>query len=347
MDSTTTQQQTRPPAPAATERLEFPDNRLAAALFGEFDAHLKLVEERLRVVMHPLGNCVVITAPGQRAKRARQLLENLYASLTTGVPVNRHTIEAEIQALDEPEATPTVASDPPLFRTPRRAIYARNPRQRTYIQLLSTRDLIFATGPAGTGKTYLAVAAAVRDYLEGRVARIILTRPAVEAGERLGFLPGDMQAKVDPFLRPLYDALNDMVGFDKVERMLDRNVLEIAPLAFMRGRTLEEAFIILDEAQNATAEQMKMFLTRLGEGSRAAVSGDITQVDLPRGPISGLRQALGLLHDMPEVGFVPFSQQDVVRHPLVKKIVLAYERAESTAYAKNSSKTNGSGFSHA
>ena len=347
---------TGPEPPAAAEeppsqRLAFPDNRLALSLFGECDAHLKLVEARLGVVVHPLGNGVVISplaereaapdgpdaearADARRVEQARQLLESLYRGLEQGRTVDRPVVEAALLALDEAgeAASPArvLSDDGPLhtpLHTPRRTIFPRTPRQAAYMRILAASDMTFAIGPAGTGKTYLAVAAAVNAFLDGHVARIVLTRPAVEAGERLGFLPGDLQAKVDPYLRPLYDALYDMLGFERVERMVVRNELEIAPLAYMRGRTLEEAFIILDEAQNTTSEQMKMFLTRLGEGSRAAVAGDVTQVDLPRGRISGLVEAVRLLAGLEEVAFVHFTHRDVVRHGLVRKIVRAYEQA--------------------
>ncbi|MEO5339379.1 MAG: PhoH family protein [Magnetococcus sp. MYC-9] len=315
-----------------TERVEFPDNRLAASLCGALDVHLKQLEERLSVRLHPLGNGVTITATAPQTKRVRQLLEELYAALEQGVTVDQPWVEQAIQHLETGHLDPTAPVDRldvlgTALRTPRRILYPRSPRQADYLQTLATSDLTFAIGPAGTGKTFLAVAAAVSQWLSGRVARIILTRPAVEAGERLGFLPGDLQAKVDPYLRPLYDALHAMLGTEKVERMLARNELEIAPLAYMRGRTLEEAFIILDEAQNTTPEQMKMFLTRFGEGSRLAVSGDITQIDLPKRDPSGLVQAAKILHKVPGVAFVHFTHQDVVRHPLVRKIIQAYEQS--------------------
>ena len=349
-----------------TERVEFPDNSLVMNLFGVLDSHLKLVEKRWRVSLYPLGNGVSITAPEQQAKKVRQLLETLYAALEQGHTVDEKRVADGIQSLEESElvsvshtglsagslgveplGVESLGVEPmgvepmgvepmaleslslePILQTPRRAISPRNLRQADYIRTMEVSDLTFAIGPAGTGKTYLAVAAAVVAFMKGEVARIVLTRPAVEAGERLGFLPGDLQAKVDPYLRPLYDALHDMLGSEKVERMLSRNELEIAPLAYMRGRTLEEAFIILDEAQNATTQQMKMFLTRLGAGSKVAVSGDITQLDLPRGVVSGLVQAIGILKHVQEVAFIHFTHRDVVRHVLVRKIVRAYEEAE-------------------
>ena len=321
-----------------TERVEFPDNRLMMTLCGALDTHLKRLEERLGVSLHPQGNGIRITAPEHPAKKVRQLLEDLYTALEQGHAVDQQWVEQAIQIVEERERFPETRADRPsavesVLRTPLRILYPRTPRQADYLRTLATSDLTFAIGPAGTGKTFLAVAAAVTQWLEGRVARIILTRPAVEAGERLGFLPGDLQAKVDPYLRPLYDALHAMLGPEKVERMLLRHELEIAPLAYMRGRTLEEAFIILDEAQNTTTEQMKMFLTRFGEGSRVAVSGDITQIDLPRGQPSGLVQAARILQNLSGVAFVRFTHRDVIRHPLVRKIVQAYEQSGQSGKA--------------
>ncbi|MBF0583932.1 MAG: PhoH family protein [Magnetococcales bacterium] len=320
------------PTPLSRTRIEFPSNALLLSLCGPLDSHLKQMEERLAVSLHPLGNSITITAPEPQTKKVQQLLESLYAALEQGHAVDQQWVEKGILKLEEEAFRHTPLPDCPelaefVLRTPRRVLYPRTPRQAEYLQALSTAALTFAIGPAGTGKTFLAVAVAITHWLEGRVARIILTRPAVEAGERLGFLPGDLQAKVDPYLRPLYDALHAMLGPEKVERMLMRNELEIAPLAYMRGRTLEEAFIILDEAQNTTTEQMKMFLTRFGEGSQAVVSGDITQMDLPKGQPSGLVQAAKILQNIPEVAFVHFTHRDVVRHPLVRKIVQAYEQA--------------------
>ena len=325
-----------PPPPTTkepwVERVVFPDNRLVRDLFGALDGHLKLMEKRLQVALHPLGNGVTITASKETGKKVRHMLERLYAALEQGHTIDEEQMAGAIQTLEESLGLDTVLTTPPyhtdlLLPTPRRAIYPRNQRQADYVHALTTSDLTFAVGPAGTGKTYLAVAAAVVSLMEERVARIVLTRPAIEAGERLGFLPGDLHAKVDPYLRPLYDALHAMLGTEKVERMMARHTLEIAPLAYMRGRTLEEAFVILDEAQNTTPEQMKMFLTRFGMGSKAAVSGDVTQIDLPKGTHSGLLHAMTILQKLQEVTFIQFEHRDVVRHPLVRKIVRAYEQA--------------------
>ncbi|MBF0096563.1 MAG: PhoH family protein [Magnetococcales bacterium] len=322
-----------------TERIEFPDNRLLVHLYGALDQHLKQLEQQLQVTLLPQGNALLITASRARAKKVRQLLESLYAALEQGHRVDHQWLERGIRTLNDKSArhaatghdnnTPLPNNTEVGLRTPRRLLYPRTAKQAEYLRALNQAHLTFAIGPAGTGKTYLAVAAAVTQWLEGRVARIILTRPAIEAGERLGFLPGDLQAKVDPYLRPLHDALYAMLGPEKVERMLARNELEVAPLAYMRGRTLDEAFIILDEAQNTTNEQMKMFLTRFGEGSRAAISGDITQIDLPKNQPSGLVQAAKILQNIPEAVFVYFTHQDVVRHALVGKIVQAYEQAQA------------------
>ncbi|GAB0057211.1 PhoH-like protein [Candidatus Magnetaquicoccaceae bacterium FCR-1] len=307
--------------------LTFPDNRLTVLLFGAFDAHLHRLEARLGIACYPVGNRVTLMGPPEMLERARGLLTVLYGALEMGQRVDEARVEAGILALERPEDGPDPLDEAAVLKTPLREIRPRTPRQADYIRELTRRPLVFAIGPAGTGKTYLAVAAAVLDFIEGRVGRIVLTRPAVEAGEHLGFLPGDLQDKVDPYLRPLYDALYDMLGYEKVERMLGRNQLEIAPLAYMRGRTLAEATIILDEAQNTTIEQMKMFLTRLGEGSRVVVSGDVTQVDLPSNRRSGLSHALEVLKRVEGISFVWFTHRDVVRHPLVKRIVQAYEEA--------------------
>ncbi|HIJ82883.1 MAG TPA: PhoH family protein [Magnetococcales bacterium] len=310
-----------------TQIVEFPDNRLAAALYGELDIHLKLMEDQLDVVLHPLGNSVIITATGQQGTKVKILLETLYDALKRGQHMDQQRVEAGIRALQEKNGLEEMFSPGNIIKTPKKTIQPRTSGQADYIQTLNRSQLTFAIGPAGTGKTYLAVANAVAGYQEGWISRIILTRPAVEAGEKLGFLPGDLQAKIDPYLRPLFDALEDMLGGDRIEKMLSRHTLEVAPLAYMRGRTLNEAFIILDEAQNVTPEQMKMFLTRLGTGSRTVVCGDITQVDLPRGTRSGLIDAMDILKNVKGIEWVHFSDRDVVRHPLVRSIVQAYDQA--------------------
>ncbi|MBF0614772.1 MAG: PhoH family protein [Magnetococcales bacterium] len=313
--------------------LTFPENRLAVALYGPLDLHLRHVEERTGVEIHSVGNRVTLMAPSARVESVKQLFLLLYAALEQGQEVDLARVEAGMRLLELPEGDVDRVTPELVMRTPLREIRARTPRQSEYLRALQRETVVFAIGPAGTGKTYLAVAAAVLDFIEGRTARIILTRPAVEAGEKLGFLPGDLQEKVDPYLRPLYDALYEMLGYEKVERMLSRNLLEIAPLAYMRGRTLTEASIILDEAQNTTVEQMKMFLTRLGEGSRVVVSGDITQVDLPTHQRSGLAHAVEVLAKVEGISFVWFNHRDVVRHPMVRRIVQAYEEAAAREYS--------------
>ncbi|MBF0426732.1 MAG: PhoH family protein [Magnetococcales bacterium] len=311
-----------------TVRLTFPDNRLAMRLFGECDAHLRLLEERLPVALHPRGNTLAVSATPGQVTLVRDLLQELYALLEQGEHIDQQRVVDGIEAIAEQVMPMRLFAPEVAIHTPRLVIHPRNARQAAFIETLATADLTFAVGPAGTGKTYLAVAVAVQACLEGKVVRVVLTRPAVEAGERLGFLPGDLQAKVDPYLRPLYDALYDMLGYEKVERMQEQKILDIAPLAYMRGRTLEEAFIILDEAQNTTPEQMKMFLTRFGQGSKAVVCGDVTQIDLPGGRGSGLVHALKVLSGVAGMGVVHFTDRDVVRHPLVRRIVRAYEEAD-------------------
>lgn len=319
-----------------TERqlvVPFEDNRLAAELFGQFDAHLAMLEEKLGIEAVAHGNVVTLSGDSVDCAVAREVLEGLYARLGAGESIGSGDVDGAIRhARAHPPAPHARTGDKPSgleqIRTRKRLITARTPNQSAYIAALADNDLVFATGPAGTGKTYLAVAYAAALLERGEVERIILSRPAIEAGERLGFLPGDMRDKVDPYLRPLYDALYDVLSPDKVDRDLESGVIEIAPLAFMRGRTLSHAAVILDEAQNCTAVQMKMFLTRLGEGSKMAVTGDPTQIDLPAGQHSGLAEAIGLLSDIAEISHIAFTQTDVVRRELVSKIVAAYEKVK-------------------
>ncbi|MBI1386802.1 MAG: AAA family ATPase [Rhizobiales bacterium] len=320
-------------APLQRLVIPFEDNRLLAALVGEFDRHLALIEDRLGVQAAARGNVITVTGSRERCDMARDVLQVLYRRLETGVMVSTGDVDGAIRhALAPSAATPGEGRDTAQLvgelaqvRTRKRIVTARTPMQSAYLKALERHELVIATGPAGTGKTYLAVAAAAARLEAGEVERIILSRPAVEAGERLGFLPGDMREKVDPYLRPLYDALYDVLPAEKVERGIDNQVIEIAPLAFMRGRTLSHAFVILDEAQNCTSMQMKMFLTRLGEGSRMVVTGDPTQVDLPPGQRSGLTEATERLRGIDEIAMVAFTGADVVRHALVAKIVAAYE----------------------
>jgi phosphate starvation-inducible protein PhoH and related proteins len=310
--------------------LQFDDNRLLADLLGEFDAHLSLLEERLGVQAVVHGNVVLLEGSESGCELARGVLEELYARLKSGQSVGTGDIDGAIRhARAGVKLHKTEDGGPEVgqLRTRKRVVSARTPMQTAYMQALQSGTLTFGTGPAGTGKTYLAVAYAAGCLERGEVERIILSRPAVEAGERLGFLPGDMREKVDPYLRPLYDALYDVLPPEKVERGLDTGIIEIAPLAFMRGRTLAHACAILDEAQNCTSMQMKMFLTRLGEGSKMIVTGDPSQVDLPLGQTSGLQEAITILGNVKGIAHIPFTAADVVRHELVARIVEAYEKA--------------------
>ena len=311
--------------------IPFEDNRLAAVLFGEFDANLAVIESRLGVEAVAQGNVLALSGPDDAIETARKVLEDLYARAKAGHAVKPADVEGAIRHVTA-KTQAGGGAEPPAggkgeIRTRRKLVAARTLMQSAYIKALESKDLVFAAGPAGTGKTYLAVAYAAQCWERGVIERLILSRPAVEAGERLGFLPGDMREKVDPYLRPLYDALYDVLPAEKVERGLETGEIEIAPLAFMRGRTLLNAFVILDEAQNTTSMQMKMFLTRIGEGSHMVVTGDPTQIDLPKGQISGLGEAIGLLKDIDEVATIAFTQKDVVRRELVAKIVAAYEGA--------------------
>ncbi|MCG6873030.1 MAG: PhoH family protein [Gammaproteobacteria bacterium] len=303
-----------------------PDNGRLAALCGELNGHLRQIEERLQVRIANRGN--VFSVSGEQAAQAARVLRELYED-ASDISLSPSDVHLALQQVRGEQAEPESDEAAAGIRTRKRLVRPRNPRQGQYLRNIVSHDINFGVGPAGTGKTYLAVACASEALDQQRVARIILVRPAVEAGERLGFLPGDLEQKVDPYLRPLYDALYEMQGFDRVGRLQDRGVIEIAPLAYMRGRTLNEAFIILDEAQNTTVEQMKMFLTRIGFGSTAVITGDITQTDLPRGQTSGLRHAIEVLRDLNGISQTRFHSSDVVRHPLVQRIVEAYEEYES------------------
>ena len=310
--------------------LEPADNRMLANLCGQFDEHLRQIEQRLGVHISNRGNHFKIIGPQQSSRAGARVLRELHemAGAEQLDPQQVHVCLQESSVADDP-GDDAAAKNLQMIKTRRLQIRPRGPNQRDYLTNLRDQDLCFGIGPAGTGKTFLAVASAVEALEQEHVRRIVLVRPAVEAGERLGFLPGDMSQKVDPYLRPMYDALYEMLGFDRVARLIERSVIEIAPLAFMRGRSLNESFVILDEAQNTTVEQMKMFLTRMGYGSRAVVTGDITQVDLPRNQTSGLRHVIRVLDRIPGVAFTFFTPRDVIRHPLVQRIVEAYERFDA------------------
>ena len=318
---------------ALTFELEPADGVRLANLCGQFDAHLHQIENRLGVEIACRGNIFSISSDNGKAQVTRRLLSNLYElsknEVLTPETINLHLQDSGVAELAEGgDGRP---GDDATIQTKRGVIRPRGRNQKDYLRRIGKKAINFGIGPAGTGKTYLAVACAVDAILQDRVRRIVLVRPAVEAGERLGFLPGDMAQKVDPYLRPLYDALYEMLGFDQVAKLIERNVIEVAPLAFMRGRTLNDAFVILDEAQNTTPEQMKMFLTRIGYGSTAVVTGDITQIDLPRNQLSGLRQALKILAGVVGISVTRFDSRDVVRHPMVQQIIDAYERSEKPA----------------
>ncbi|MEP0944818.1 MAG: PhoH family protein [Rhizobiaceae bacterium] len=314
--------------------LVFDDNNKARALFGQFDEFLAIIERDLHLEASARGNEVNLRGSAVATDQARRVLDALYSRIDQGEDIQAGDVEGAIRqaiASDAQMTLPTMEKNGKLamaaISTAKRTIHARTPTQDAYIRAMDRAEMIFGTGPAGTGKTYLAVAYAASLLERGAIDRIILTRPAVEAGERLGFLPGDMKEKVDPYLRPLYDALYDMMPADKVERAITSEVIEIAPLAFMRGRTLAHAAVILDEAQNTTSMQMKMFLTRLGEGSKMIITGDPSQIDLPPGHVSGLVEALKILRPVESIVSVAFTSKDVVRHKLVGQIVEAYDAA--------------------
>ncbi len=307
----------------------FEDNRALTSALGEYDAHLALIEDRIGIEAHPHGNVVTLKGTEAGCLLARAVLEEAYGRALKGETVSAGDLEGFIRHARQDRSV--TGESLAQIATRRRIVKARTPAQSAYIRALDSTDLVFGVGPAGTGKTYLAVAYAAQCLERGIVERIILSRPAVEAGERLGFLPGDMREKVDPYLRPLYDALDDVLPPEKVEKDIDSGVIEIAPLAFMRGRTLAHSFVILDEAQNTTSMQMKMFLTRLGEGSKMVITGDPSQVDLPPGMRSGLEEAVGLLAGVKGIETVRFTQSDVVRRELVARIVAAYDKAEGKA----------------
>jgi len=321
--------------PTETLTLSPLDNRALANLCGPLDSNLRQIEAALDVTISHRGPDFAISGDTGAASRAAEALRRFYASAERPISVDDIQlglveIGTRVSASDAAAGEPALDDDgAPRLRTRRVDLHGRTPNQVAYLKAIGAHDITFGIGPAGTGKTYLAVACAVDALERDSVKRIVLVRPAVEAGERLGFLPGDLAQKVDPYLRPLYDALYDLMGFDKVMKLFERNTIEIAPLAYMRGRTLNHSFIILDEAQNTTPEQMKMFLTRIGFGTRAVITGDVTQIDLARGQKSGLIEADRVLSGVRGIGFVKFTSADVVRHPLVQKIIDAYERDQA------------------
>ncbi len=309
-------------------RLSFEDSEALRTLLGAQDAHLKVLAQHTGVSARSRGGDVVLSGAPEETELAGQVLSQLYDLIRQGFPVYEMDVEFAVRILsaDASASLKDVFLDQIYLTGKKRIISPKTLMQKAYMEAIRNNDIVFGIGPAGTGKTYLAMAMAVDAMVKGKVDRIILARPAVEAGEKLGYLPGDLAEKVNPYLRPLYDALHDMMDFEKAQRLMGKGVIEVAPLAFMRGRTLNNAFVILDEAQNSTSEQMKMFLTRLGYDSQAVVTGDVTQVDLPNGTSSGLTEARRILTGIAGIGFLHFSEADVVRHRLVRDIILAYDK---------------------
>ncbi|HEY4706295.1 MAG TPA: PhoH family protein [Thermodesulfobacteriota bacterium] len=313
------------------KQITLDDNNLAMRLFGEAGENVRRLEKKLGVRITTRGTLVTVTGEPQKAELAERLMVELYRLLEKGYPLYPHDLDYAMRMVlnDKDVELADVFMDTVYISYRKKVIAPKSVAQKRYVDAIRSHDIVFGIGPAGTGKTYLAMAMAVAALMSKEVDRIILTRPAVEAGEKLGFLPGDLAAKVDPYLRPLYDALHDMIDYERAQKLLERGAIEVAPLAFMRGRTLNDSFIILDEAQNTTIEQMKMFLTRLGFGSKAVITGDITQIDLPLAKPSGLVEARKILEDVEGIEFVAFTETDVVRHPLVQKVVKAFERMEN------------------
>ncbi|MEE2663903.1 MAG: PhoH family protein [Myxococcota bacterium] len=334
METTLSEERTR-------QTLVFDDNHAAAELYGPGDETLRILEQAFGVDAHARGNEVRLIGAVGSVASARKVLEELYGGVLQGRRVDARAVREVVRMVSQqPDVRLEDVYEDLLSSTSgRRRIAAKNLAQRRYVDLMREYDIVMAVGPAGTGKTYLAMAMAVAALGRHEVSRVILTRPAVEAGERLGFLPGDLTEKVNPYLRPLYDALHDMMDMGRTAKLMERGVIEVAPLAFMRGRTLNDCFVILDEAQNTTRAQMKMFLTRLGYSSKAVVTGDVTQTDLGAGTTSGLSEALEVLSDVEGIAVMRFGDKDVVRHPLVRSIVLAYERAEQSRVAERSAST--------
>ena len=316
----------------ATEKIDFDDNQHLKLLLGEHDANIKLIEKLNQTRIAVRGNHISLQGTEEQVHQSASLLKQLYAVIEKGYPIYPADVDYAHRILQKNsnENLERIFLDTVFISAKKRLITPKTIVQKQYIDAIRNHDMVFAIGPAGTGKTYLAMAVAVSCLVEKKYSRIVLARPAVEAGEKLGFLPGDLAEKVNPYLRPLYDALFDMMDFDKATNLINRGIIEVAPLAFMRGRTLNDAFVILDEAQNTTSEQMKMFLTRLGFGSKAVITGDITQIDLPGDKVPGLIEAEAILNKIKEIRFIHFSDLDVVRHPLVQEVIRAYNHLDQS-----------------
>jgi phosphate starvation-inducible PhoH-like protein len=319
-----------------TKRIGFDSNQLVRSLYGENNGHLKLIEKRLNVTINMRGNELVLEGAVSDLGLAENLLNQLYGLLKEGYPIYERDVDYSLRILgsDHKSQLKPIFLDRVYIPSKKKTITPKSINQKNYIDSIRRYDIVIGIGPAGTGKTYLAMAMAISSLMKKEINRVVLARPAVEAGERLGFLPGDLYEKVNPYLRPLYDALHDMMDFESASRLIQGGVIEVAPLAFMRGRTLNDSFIILDEAQNATPEQMKMFLTRLGFSSKTVITGDITQTDLPEGKTSGLIQARDILAHISDIKFVYFGKEDVIRHSLVQEIIDAYDRAEKQHHGR-------------
>jgi phosphate starvation-inducible protein PhoH and related proteins len=327
---------------SSQRKLAFADIDLVQTLFGQQNQHLRIIDRLLHIKSNVRGNEVILEGPEADLELAARTLEALYDLLQAGYPISGQDVQYALRIMRENPETDlkTIFLDTVFISALKRRITPKSLNQKNYLQAIRNFDMVFGIGPAGTGKTYLAMAMAVAALINNECSRIVLTRPAVEAGEKLGFLPGDLYEKVNPYLRPLYDALHDMMDYDKASQLMQRGVIEVAPLAFMRGRTLNNAFVILDEAQNTTSEQMMMFLTRLGFGSKAVITGDITQIDLPAGTGSGLKEVREILDNIDGIAFIYFNKNDVVRHPLVQDIILAYEHYQQRKRRPLSGKTS-------
>ena len=320
-----------------TKKLVFPDHALMGRLCGARSAHIKVLEKKIGLSINLRGNDITLHGRDWEVELAETVLNQLYGLLKEDYPIYKNDVDYAVRILssDQSASLKGIFLDKVYIASNKKVITPKSIKQKAYIDGIRRFDIVFGIGPAGTGKTYLAMAMAVAGLVKKELKRIVLARPAVEAGERLGFLPGDLYEKVNPYLRPLYDALHDMMDFEDASRLIQRGVIEVAPLAFMRGRTLNDSFVILDEAQNATSEQMKMFLTRLGFSSKAVITGDVTQIDLPDGKRSGLKEARNILEGIEGIKFVYFSRDDVIRHPLVQEIIDAYEKLENLNESKN------------